>query len=347
VFRAPQLELIASYPGLRALAWDGDSLYASRGYSLLRADVNSSGVLGEWHPVALFDAPLWRRLACASRLTSRLTRAGFHGLAIFPDGQMCASVAGAMAHKPAGLNNFLVTQRLRAGTRPLHFAALANGEVYWGEYFFNPGFGPMSIYGSRDFGRTWNVVRTFDAGEIRHTHTVAYDKYAECFWIFAGDDDSQCRVLRAARDWKNVETIHQGADYNFVSVLIEEDALYLASDLAYRQNHIFRMDRDGKLEPLAEINGPSSSMGRSAGRLFFSTMVELGNPGPEAGKVRIYGSSDRKAWSLIAEWGKDSLPAGLFGYGNALFAKGEGAVLAVTTQAVQSADGMLHLFQIV
>src|SRR5215470_7167860 len=89
-----ELEPVARFPGLRALTWDGDILYASRGYSLLRLKLN--GTRTNWREVGRFRPPWWRNLSARSRLTLRLVRDGFHALAILPSGHLVAAVPGAI-----------------------------------------------------------------------------------------------------------------------------------------------------------------------------------------------------------------------------------------------------------
>jgi hypothetical protein len=63
------LTLTACFPGLRALAWSGHHLYASRGYDVLRAHVEDAHDI-TWQPVAHFRTSLRRRLSATNRLTS-------------------------------------------------------------------------------------------------------------------------------------------------------------------------------------------------------------------------------------------------------------------------------------
>src|SRR5258708_33435674 len=88
----PRLRLnkIAAFPGLRALAWDGDILYASRGYTLLKTRAGSPRL--EWTPVARYQPEWWRLLTSRSRLSHRLVRDGLHGLSVHPSGNLIASV---------------------------------------------------------------------------------------------------------------------------------------------------------------------------------------------------------------------------------------------------------------
>jgi hypothetical protein len=83
---------------LRGLAWRDDLLYASHGYSLLRARVNpkpNPNLAGiERQRVARYSPAWWRNLSATSRLTFRLCRDGFHALAVgtYPQGEPAASL---------------------------------------------------------------------------------------------------------------------------------------------------------------------------------------------------------------------------------------------------------------
>ena len=80
---APKLSRIARLPKLRALAWSDDVLYASRGYDLVRAKIDSNFQLINWQSVATFNPGWKRKLSSAHPLTTRLFRDGFHALAAF------------------------------------------------------------------------------------------------------------------------------------------------------------------------------------------------------------------------------------------------------------------------
>src|SRR5437667_12035228 len=84
----PELRIsqVARFPGLRALAWDGNILYASRGYDLLSAIMDGSSI--RWQPVAGYSPTWWRNLTVRSRLTFRLFRDGFHALAVLSSGYL-------------------------------------------------------------------------------------------------------------------------------------------------------------------------------------------------------------------------------------------------------------------
>src|SRR5216683_2268996 len=116
---ALKLQLAAEFRNLRALAWDGDVLYASRGYELLAARAPQM----EWRTAGRYRPEWWRNLSCRNRLSFRLVRDGFHAMAILPQGNIVAAVPGAIATLRPGESEFHISHRLERGTRPLHITA--------------------------------------------------------------------------------------------------------------------------------------------------------------------------------------------------------------------------------
>src|SRR6267154_3891124 len=82
------LTCIARFPKTRVLAWDGDVLYASRGYELIRCRATQSPVI--WEHVAGYSPVWWRKFTSTHRLGYRLVRDGFHALAVLPSGELIA-----------------------------------------------------------------------------------------------------------------------------------------------------------------------------------------------------------------------------------------------------------------
>jgi hypothetical protein len=329
---------LATFPGLRVLAWRSDVLYASRGYKLLKVTMDGGPLA--WIDVARFPPAWWRHLTASSRLSFRLARDGFHALAILPSGHLVAALPGAIATLAPGECEFRITHRVLRGTRPLHFTVTPQGHVFWGEYFDNRERDAVHIYGSTDLGQTWHVAHTFPRGAIRHVHNIVYDRWADCLWVLTGDEGRECHILRASSDFKTVEALlsgHQQA--RAVAALPTQDGLYFASDTPLESNHIYRLDRAGDLTTRAGITSSCLYGCRTSNALFFSTMVE-----PSAVNrdrcVRLFASSDGQAWGSLQQWQKDPWPMGPFQYGNAILPDGENStnVLALTTIAVRGAD---------
>ena len=349
---APALKLqrVATYPGVRVLTWEGETLYGCRGYEIasLRAGKDT-----DWRVVARFRPAWWRNLTSRNTVTSRLVRDGFHALLVLDDQTMVGAVPGAIVMRGAGSDEFLVTHSVRRGTRPLHLTAVPSGEIYWGEYFDNRERTEVYVYVSLDRGRTWHVAYTFPAGSIRHVHNIVYDRWADCLWILTGDEGDECKVLRASCDLLSVEMVLSGNQQaRAVAAVPTQNGLYLSTDTPLEKNHVYRLDRAGSVERVGDLASSSifgCRVGRGAGEaVFFSTMIEPSalNTGRE---VHLAGSKNGTDWQVLARWKKDYLPMRYFQYGNAFLPDGENATryLAATTIAVQRDDLVTTLWEVV
>jgi hypothetical protein len=344
-----QLTPIARLPGMRALAWSGNVLYASRKYSLLRASVQNPASQLTWEPLGEFH-PGWKRsLSASNRLSARLLRDGFHSLAVLPNA-FVGAVPGAIITLNSDRREFRITHKIVRGTRPLHVTATPTGSVFWGEYFDNASRNEVHIYGSFDGGATWNVVHTFQRGTIRHVHNIVHDPWQDCLWVLTGDYGDECRILRASCDFSQVEVVLKGNQQaRSVAAVPTESGLYFSSDTPLESNFIYRLDRNGNLSKLKGINSSSIYGCRVGEHLFFSTMVEPSEVNRDR-VVRVYSGvvNSQDEWQSQLSWVKDRWPLRLFQYGNAIFPDGNNSTscLAVTTIAVQSDDMVTSLYQV-
>ncbi len=337
---------VCSFPRLRALAWSGDVLYASRGYSLLRAKIAATPQI-EWQPVARYAPELWRNFSASLGLTFRLFRDGFHALAALSSGHLLAAVPHAIVALAPGESEFRVSCRVRRGTRPLHIAVSPDDHVFWGEYFDNPQRDEVHIFASTDRGATWNVAHTFPRKSIRHVHNIVYDQWQSCFWVLTGDDASECRILRASCDFRQVDVVLAGNQQaRAVALVPAADGLYFSSDTPFETNHVYRLDRGGNLAELTVLSSSSIYGCRVGEALFFSTMVEPSAVNPER-NVWVYGSRDGNRWQRLLSWKKDRWPMGLFQYGNVMLPGGQNTsgLLALSTVAVESGDLQTSLWR--
>jgi hypothetical protein len=337
---------VGTFSGLRALAWQGNVLYASRGYDLLKAEIGAGRIA--WQPVGRYRPEVWRRVSSLLRLTSRLFRDGFHALAVLPTGQIVGAVPGAIVTLFPGEEEFRISHKVMRGTRPLHITATPAGRLFWGEYFDNARRDEVHIYGSADQGATWNVVYTFPAGAIRHVHNIVYDPWENCLWTLTGDNGSECRILRASLDFKNLDVALSGNQQaRAVALVPAENGLYFSSDTPLERNHIYHLDRRGNVTTLGDLESSSIYGCRAGNGIFFSTMAEPSQINSQA-NVNIYGSLDGTNWQKQLWWAKDRWPMGLFQYGNAFLPDGNNStrLLAVSTIAIKSGDLETSLWSI-
>lgn len=340
----PRLRRLAAYRGIRALTRVGDLLYACRGYQILRMRAGES----DWESVAHFRPAWWRNLTAQTALSYRLARDGFHALAVLNDGVMVGAVPGAIVTCTPGSDEFRFTHRILRGTRPLHITATPADKIYWGEYFDNRERAEVYIYASGDRGQTWQVAHTFPAGNIRHVHNIVYDRWGDCLWILTGDEGPECQILRASCDLRSIEVVLAGNQQaRAVAAIPTPAALYLATDTPYEKNHVYRLDRTGRLERVGDLSSSSIYGCRVGESLFFSTMVEPSNVNTSR-EVQIAGSKDGSEWPTLLRWSKDGFPMRYFQYGNAVLPDGENTthILAVTTIAVKNDDVTTTLWEV-
>ncbi len=341
-----QLSRVGTFPGLRALAWDKNVLYASRGYTLLCATPDEAGV--DWKEVGSFSPAWWRKISSAAKITYRLVRDGFHALAVLPSGHLIAAVPGAIATLAPGEREFRISHPLLRGGRPLHITAVPGGRIFWGEYFDNAERDEVYIYASGDQGATWEVAYTFPKHAVRHVHNVVYDEWQKCLWVLTGDVGAECRILRASCDFKSVEVVMSGNQQaRAVAMVPTESGLYFSTDTPLERNFIYFMDRAGHLSRLAPLASSSIYGCRLGDSTFFATMAEPSEVNP-TDHVALYGSADGVDWTALGEWRKDSWPMKFFQYGNVFLPDGTNTtdLLALSTIAVHGADMELSLWRV-
>jgi hypothetical protein len=339
------VEVIATLPNFRVLAWQGDRLYASRGYDLYSARMIGSQL--QLQRVATYS-PAWRhRISSKATLTARLFRDGFHALTVLPSGNLVAAVPGAIVTLKAGETEFQVTHKIERGTRPLHIATTPAGRVFWGEYFDNAQRSEVRIFASHDGGLEWDVAHTFPVRSVRHVHNIVYDQWGDSLWIFTGDYGAECRIIRASADFSSLnEVIAGNQQCRAVAAVTSPEGIYFASDTPLEKNYIYLLDRSGKTHKLQSI--PSSSIYGCKNRdgMFFSTMVEPSEVN-RARNVTLVGSQNGVEWQRIAWWRKDRWPMRFFQYGNAFLPDGHNTtdLLAATTIAVRGADRVMTIWR--
>src|SRR5438105_3296767 len=98
---------LAAFTRMRALAWCNDVLYASRGYTLLRARMNTC-TRPVWENVGIYRPTPWRIVSSSFRLASRLFRDGFHALVALSSGSLIAAVPHTIVTLSPGEAEFRV-----------------------------------------------------------------------------------------------------------------------------------------------------------------------------------------------------------------------------------------------
>ena len=228
--------------GIRPLYFDKGVLYGSKYSKLYRSDDAGR----TFTPFAHLQIPTDRftPLTRYSSLARRVIRSGVYRMRILSNGNMVFIYRKGVY--TLGANEIIgqKTYDVRWGSRPVSLAYKPGGLVVFGEYWDNPDRGPIHILGSQDEGMTWQAVYTFGSNQILHIHGIAYDKWDDCFWICTGDDDGECRLLKASADFSDVQIIRKGGqEFRYFSLIVSKEKLIMATDTPIDTNFIFRYDK--------------------------------------------------------------------------------------------------------
>ncbi len=169
------------------------------------------------------------------------------------------------------------------GVRPLYFTKIEENikgfdrQVVFGGYLSNSLKKEVHIY-KRVGVDSWDVVFTFDKGEINHIHNIIPDKYNDCVWIFTGDFDKSAAIWKATDNFKSVErVVSNNQIYRGCVGFPTKEGLIYATDAPYYDNtiRILKKKEDSWLsEKICDIEGSSIYGCKYKDKFVFSTTVE-------------------------------------------------------------------------
>lgn len=260
-------------PGYRPLYVEpSGALWAGRGLRLF----HSADRAATFAPVAGYRGDVFQRISRLSRLTARLTRAGFHSLVPLGNGAVLATIRKHLLKRDPGGSTLREVFVFPRGSRPMNLCRVPAGAVYFGEYFSNPDRNEVHIYGSDDGGESWHVAHTFAAGRIRHVHGIFYDAHRDGCWVLTGDRDDESMILFTDDGFDHLEPVFAGSQQTrAVALLPTAEALLTGTDTPLEQNYLQRLEPEaGRIDRLQPVAG-SVFGGCVAGEHYvFATAVE-------------------------------------------------------------------------
>ena len=273
--------------------------------------------------------PVWRRPLGWSRLARRALR--LDKCNVVPVGESRQNLVilrqGIVYHYDGQSGALTPTLRLCNCRNVLHqsIAMLDGHEIVFGEYGANPEFRSVPVYKSDDGGRTWRVALNFQAHRTRHVHGCYWDPHARQFWVFTGDFDGEVQVLRADRDFQNVEWLGDATQaWRAVAAFFTPEAVYWLMDSPLEPNYLVRFDRrTGRIEKKGEqLPGPVWYCKETSDAFYLAaTACEVG-PGVLDAAAHVLVSHDLEHWSEAAAFAWDGWPKGYFKFGVVGFADG-------------------------
>ena len=252
---------------------EGDKLLASQGYKMLRL---SNG--GEsWSVDGSISVSWWRRATERVPVLSRISRGGISYVLSQKDGSRLCIVPKMILRAEAGPSDFRCVFRFSNGSRPLNLCQGPDGKIYWGEYFLNLRRSePVRIFGSKDGGKSWEVVYTFAKGSICHVHRIVHDPYDDAFLVCTGDRDQEVAILRTDDGFKTLRPIvHGDQKYRTTSLIARPDCILYGTDSPNGENYVMALDRkNGSADKVQRLPGPVLYGCQVGDQVVFATMVE-------------------------------------------------------------------------
>lgn len=274
--------------------------------------------------VARIAAPSWRSAASVFRLAQRLLR--FQVTNIMPlDDELFVTFDRSVGIVREG--KFSPLEGLVRPCRVLRSACGkdASGNVLFGEYLANDERGPMHVYRYAAGSGKLDIVHTFIPGTIKHVHGIYFDEFSGFFHCLTGDQPAECEIMRCDREFQNVKVLGRGDEtWRAVSMLFTERAIYYGTDAEFRENQIFRLDREtGERVSLGDVSGTvfySKQVGKD---LFFTTTAENA-PAQTENVAGLWHVDAEDQLTQIAKFAKDRWHPTLFQFGTIHLPNGPG-----------------------
>ncbi len=189
-----------------------------------------------------------------------------------------------------------------------------SGMLFFGEYFKNESDTSVSIYISRNHGKTWEIKNQFPAHKIRHIHAIQEDPYSKQLWLTTGDERRNY-IYWSNDEFSSFNPIGLGESYFTTQLLFTKESVYWGSDTESKSHSgIYCWNRKSaslnKLVQHPNIFFFSNQL--KNGTMIFSTSLE--NLSFEKDHfLRLFINLPEGKWTSITtgEWRKNPIP-GLF-----------------------------------
>jgi len=329
-----KLEIIEKIPKATIIHHINDEggLWATSGRRIIYRESN------RWQKIATFPYSYPRDLFAFSRPTARVMRSDKCNIYVNRIGKILGIRAGwVYAIEKEKASPLFSIQ----GDCALHrsISEDAEGNIYFGEYFMNPGRRPVRIWRISADLTQWEIAH--ELATIRHVHGVFRDPFNEqVFWVTVGDFKSECHILRTGDNFRSFTSFGNGSQtWRAVQLYFTEDHVSWLTDSNLESNHACRMLRKtGELE-IGQSLDASAWYGcttREGVHLAFTT-IERG-PAIQSDESSILVSTDAFHWEKVFAFKKDfwkpvqvfkygviSCPSGLMSV-DGLYLSGEGLV---------------------
>ena len=308
------------YKNRKVLSVRSDCFIVSKGYTLKKIDINTDK---ESYYSAIRGGGIYS-IFSQFYLTRRLFRAEVTNLYKLPNGdEICIAKKGIFRKKIDG-RFFEKCFSIKRGSRPMNLCVDDCGNIFFGEYFANMEKQSVNIYASKDGGETWQIVYTFEEGNINHIHGLFWDKYTKSIWVATGDRENECIIAYTQDSFENLNIVFRGGqEYRATNLLFYKDFIVFGTDSQYIKNEIKYIDRKTlTIAKIREIQGSAIYGGQCGDVAYMSTTVEPSDVNKDKNSYLWY-TKNGLDWEQLFLDKKDIWNANLFQFGSILFPQNE------------------------
>lgn len=308
----------------KALYVTPDSIWVARGMEFFLVDYDGKKVSKTYKVGSSLD-----NLIGSFRLSRQALRVGLHHLLPLNNGNILVT---------AKKKTYILNQEGRIvnifqgyqGNKPGHqgVCLTPDGTLFFGEYLLNTDrTKEINLYRSIDNGVSFQIIKTFPVGDIRHIHYIKWDEYEKCLWMGTGDygeHNKECRLYKSVDNGNTWMLIGQGSqDWRAIGLCFTSDYVIWGTDAGSCPDivHLVRMNRKThQMEVLEDLEGPCHGCASyKDGRIFFSTGVEGGeNEKDRYARLKVFRDDKidmiyqlkKDIWPLIIQYGVIRFPLG-------------------------------------
>lgn len=303
----------------RALVVRGETVIGARGYKLFSYDLIS-------RKTAFYAKVIDNKYSILSNffLTKRFFRAEITNLYTLNDGSEILIAKKGLFKRNKDSNKFRKCFSIIRGSRPINLCITPSGYIFFGEYFSNFDQKAVHIYSSKDNGNSWDIVYTFNSGNINHIHGLFYDKYTQNVWVITGDRENECIIGYTSDQFLTFEEVFRGdQEFRSCNLLFYKEYIVYITDSQYIKNQIRKIDRKTlSIETLQEIESSCIYAGKNNKFAYVSTTIEPSEVNLDK-YSHLYISSDGILWKDVAKYKKDIWHTGAFQFGSIQFPRYE------------------------
>jgi hypothetical protein len=325
------------HPGCLSLLCTDQKVYLARQYQVW---VRQVGGLSDT-PLAALPVHWAREQAARCHYLRRLGRLWVRELLQVDGDHLLAVVQRRLMRLHRTSGDMEEVFQVQDGGRPKGLLLTPQGWIFSGEYWDNPRRQSLRIWGSKDNGRSWELMHALPANSAKHIHNLIWDEYRQGIWVLTGDGEGECAFHFTPDLFHTVTEVGRGGQvWRAVHCFCRPEGLYYGTDSERDQNWLIFLDtaslHSRKIRPMP---GSCIYAARMANRYFLSTSVEPSKINHYRNAV-LWSSTDLEHWEKVLEMEKDWLHGEYFGFGSITLPRvqGECEKLVFSAIAVKKYD---------